>query len=100
MLKRTLKVLLYLLLIVTGVVFAVSNRGKVDVTLFPLPYAISLPLFVLAVASAFIGMLVGWFLTRIKMFRIIKAAKDAQEHAMALQGEIAAMRSEKLIRPR
>lgn len=98
MLRKAPKFFLYLFLVACGVTFSVSNRAVVKVTLFPLPFEISLPLFLLTIAAIAAGMFIGWTIARIRMFKVVKAAKHAGERAIALQHEVEALRHEKLIK--
>ena len=97
-LAKALKVSLYLLLIIAGVTLCVVNRTVVDLTLFPLPYAVSLPLFLLAIIFLVFGIVSGWLIARFKMTQVTRKHKDTQKRLVALENELTAIRTEKLIR--
>lgn len=100
MLRKTLKFFLYLLLVACAVTFSVGNRTLISVTLYPLPFAISIPLFLFAIATIVIGMFIGWTIARLGMFKIAKAAKHAGERALAMEHELTALRHEKVLKQR
>ena len=41
--------------------FAVSNRTPVDLEFWPLPMALSVPIYLVVLAVLLLGLLVGWF---------------------------------------
>jgi len=43
----------------TAVLFAVSNRQQTEVQLWPLPYVIDLPIYIVGLAPLVIGFLIG-----------------------------------------
>ncbi len=97
-LRKTLKICFYSLLVILGVVFCVSNRAKVELTLFPLPYAISIPVFIFVIFTLLAGMLAGWAIARIKTHHIAKDRKIHMARSHALENELAALHSERLIK--
>lgn len=52
-------------LMVVAAFFAVANRAAVTVSLAPFPYQVETPLFVVVLASALLGLVVGGAVTRI-----------------------------------
>lgn len=97
-LKKILRFLLYVMLIGVCVWFSVENHTKVELTLFPLPYTVTLPLFLFAIFLLILGMLFGWILSRIEIIKIIKHTKAAHKRILALENELNAVRSERRIR--
>lgn len=81
----TLITLPFLLL---AILFAVSNREAVELTLWPLPYAATLPLFVTILIMLFIGFLLGagfmWIevLRARRQARILRRVADQQEQEL------------------
>ncbi len=51
-----------LILCVVAMMFAVSNRGLVDVSFGPVPIILQLPLYVALLVSVIIGLVCGWIL--------------------------------------
>lgn len=101
MFKTTFKIIrytLYALLVLTGVTFAVSNRAPVDLTFYPLPYALSVPMYLVAVSLFAAGALTVWFITRVGLFSERRLHKKTTKRMQALENEIAALRSEQLLR--
>ena len=98
MLKRIAKIFLYGLLVLIGVVFSVSNRARSELTLFPLPYAVTVPIFLFAIAVLLLGLLLGWALARLKIARTVRHDKATAARVVALENELKALRSEKRIR--
>jgi uncharacterized integral membrane protein len=95
---KIFKISFYVLLLVIGITLCVVNRGKVEITLFPLPYAISLPLFLFTIGIFIIGILTGWGISRFKILKISRKQKETQGRLLALENELAATRTEKLLR--
>jgi uncharacterized integral membrane protein len=86
-------------LVIAGVTLAVQNRGSIDLNFYPLPYVITMPLFLFAIIMLVTGILLGWVVTHFKTFHIRRAHKAAGKRVAALENELTALRSEQLIRP-
>ena len=56
---RVLGALMTMIVAAAAVVFAISNREVVAVHLWPLPYAVSLPVYLLVLGSVAFGLLAG-----------------------------------------
>jgi uncharacterized integral membrane protein len=50
---------LFLLFLLLGVLIAVSNAERVDLTLWPLPYSVTAPLYLLILTVLLVGVLAG-----------------------------------------
>lgn len=101
MIKTTYKiarVTAYALLVLLGVTFAVSNRARVDLTFFPLPYSLSVPMFVVAIVLFAAGALTAWLIIRFTMMKERSLHRKTTKRMQALENEIAALRSEQLAR--
>ncbi len=96
---KIIKVCFYAAIILAGVVFAISNRGKVDLTFYPIPFAISMPLFLFTIMSFSIGVIWGWLIGGFKAGRFRRAHKKASKRVEALENELGAMRSEQIVSP-
>ncbi|HEU5048022.1 MAG TPA: lipopolysaccharide assembly protein LapA domain-containing protein [Rickettsiales bacterium] len=96
--RKTLKLCLYALIVIVGIVFCVSNRSRLELTLFPLPYGLTLPVFLFAILIFVAGLITGRFIGGMSHFKTRKLHKAANERVSALENEITAVRSEKLLR--
>ena len=97
-LKKILHISAYIALIVVCVIFSVENRAKVDLSLFPLPYTLSMPLFLFAIFIFLMGMILGWIVTRFEIFKITREHKAANKRVAAMENELKASRAERLIK--
>jgi uncharacterized integral membrane protein len=83
---------LFLLFILLGVLIAVSNTQPVQLTLWPLPHVVVLPLYLLVVLLLLLGVLVGlgmgWWAARHHRRR----AREAGSEAARLDREIQRLR--------
>lgn len=84
---------LFLLFILVGVLIAVSNSQPVQLTLWPLPQAVVMPVYLLVVALLLLGVLaglgMGWWVGRHHRRR----ARDAGNEAARLERELARLRA-------
>lgn len=100
MLKTTFKifrVLFYALLVLVGVTFAVSNRAHVDLTFYPFPYSLSVPMYIVAVILFTAGAFAAWAIIRVSTFKERMLHKRTIKRMQALENEISALRSEQLM---
>lgn len=98
-LAKLIKFCFITILVLAGVTLAVQNRGSIDLSFYPLPYAITMPLFLFAIIMLVTGVLLGWVVTHYKTFHIRRAHKNAGKRVAALENELTAIRSEQLIKP-
>lgn len=96
---KLLRITISAVLIVAGVTFAVSNRTPVELTFFPLPYSLSVPMFVVAIVLFSAGALTAWLICRISGMKERMLHRKTTKRMLALENEIAALRSEKLVTP-
>jgi len=94
---KILRVIFYLFVVIAGVSFAVSNRSKIDLTFFPFPYTVSMPIFMLAAIILLIGVFVGWSLEKFATVKYIRSYKESLKRIAALENEISGLRAEKSI---
>lgn len=84
---------LFLLFILVGVLIAVSNPQPVQLTLWPLPHVVVMPLYLLVVGLLLLGVLaglgMGWWAGRHHRRR----ARDANSEAARLERELARVRA-------
>ena len=85
---RIATALITLPFLLLAILFAISNRATVEITIWPLPYAVTLPLFVTILAMLFIGFLIGagfmWVevLRARRQIRILRRVADQQEQEL------------------
>lgn len=96
---KILKICFYSAVVLIGVTFAVSNRGKVDLTFYPLPYVLSLPMFLFAILVFSIGVVFGWLLAGLKGSMHRRAHRKVSKRVEALENEITAMRVDQIAPP-
>ena len=82
-----LSLLITLPLTILFVVFAISNRTPATISLWPLPVAIDLPVFLLALGPLALGLFAGllWLWTPLALSR--RRARKAEERVAALEAK-------------
>ena len=89
---KILSRVLVVLLILVGVLIAVSNAQHVEMALWPLPYTVGIPLYLLVVALLLVGVLagfgLGWWAGRHHRRR----ARERASEAARLEREVARLR--------
>ncbi len=75
---------------VVVVLFAVSNRASVSVTLWPLPVALAAPLYFVVLIALVGGFLVGGFVAWINAGRVRRTARARARRIAALERDLAA----------
>ncbi|MBS0224494.1 MAG: DUF1049 domain-containing protein [Proteobacteria bacterium] len=83
---------LFLLFVVLGVLIAVSNSERVPLSLWPFPYSLQTPLYLLMVAMLLLGVLaglvLGWWAGR----RHRRRAREQGKEAARLDREVTRLR--------
>lgn len=90
-----MKILWWVVLAVVALVlvlFAVSNRETVSVTLWPLPSALELPLYLVVLGTLVIGFFAGQLVTWIGGWRWRREARRSRERIAQLERELEAER--------
>ncbi len=64
------------LVLVALVVFAVSNRGLVELNLFPLSVVVELPIYLTLISALFVGVLLGGFASFASNLRVRLALRS------------------------
>ncbi|HYX04306.1 MAG TPA: lipopolysaccharide assembly protein LapA domain-containing protein [Reyranella sp.] len=86
---KILSRVLFLLFVLLGVLIAVSNRQPVQLTLWPLPHQIEIPVYLLVVALLLLGVLaglaLGWWGGRHHRRRAREASADAARLGREMQ---------------
>ncbi len=76
------------------IAFAVSNRATVSLGLWPLPFLIDLPLYLLVLLLLLAGFVVGAATAWIAGRRVRRELRRRRRRVEALEGELKAARSE------
>ena len=87
--------LVFTVVTVTFLVFAVVNRETVHLSLFPLPYSADMPEFLFAIFCFALGTVVGWMVISLKLSKAKHIIILERKRVMALQNEVSALYSEK-----
>jgi uncharacterized integral membrane protein len=75
-------------LMVFAVLFAISNRGPVELELLPIPGSVTVPIFVLALGVLAIGFFSGGFISWINAGKTRSRARIAERKAREEEREI------------
>ena len=86
--RRALTAIPAVLVAVGLVVFSVVNRQAVDVDFFPLPYQVTLPLFVVLFAGIFIGLAAVGLATLVGRMRRAARTRSAEKRAASLERQM------------
>jgi lipopolysaccharide assembly protein A len=90
---RTLKIITLAAIAVVFIVFAAGNHEAVSLSLFPLPYAIELPKFLMAIVCVSLGAIFGAIAMSLKHSRARRRFTVEHKRASALENEIKSMRT-------
>lgn len=86
--------IIFLLLALAVILFAIANRGPVMVSLDPFPARFTAPLYLVVLAAAFVG-IVGAGLGVVRTgWRARQRARRAEKRAAHAEGELARLRGE------
>ena len=77
------------------VVFAVSNRARVVVTLWPFPFEIDTPLFLIVLLSLLLGLLIGLLIAWLASAPRRRESRARAKRIAALEREIDGLRSDR-----
>ncbi len=78
---------------ITTILFAVSNRETVSVTLWPFPFAIDLGVYIVVLVGVFAGFLVGALVTWLAGAKHRRRVRQQRAEIRSLEGELADARS-------
>ncbi|WP_420547746.1 LapA family protein [Curvivirga sp.] len=81
-------------LVLIAISFAVSNRGATELTLWPFPFSVEMPLVLFGFIMMLIGFLAGGFASWMAGQNKRKEARDTRKKANALDKEVQSLRSE------
>lgn len=91
--------LLTVALVAAVAVFAAANRANVAVSLYPLPYEISSPLYLLILLAFALGVLVSWAMMLGAQWKMALELHRARKRAEALEGELALLKNPPEVTP-
>lgn len=78
--------------------FALSNREYVTVSFFPFPYEISLPFFVMLLATLGAGVVLGWTVSSRQNVHLKQQLKKQDLQVKAKEKEMSAMKADEVLR--
>lgn len=79
---------------VVAILFAVVNRHAVQVGLWPLPWQVNLPLYLLVLGALAVGLIVGGVIVWVSSGKVRSRARREGRRARALEREVEALRDE------
>lgn len=77
---------------VVAITFAVNNRHAVKADLWPLPFAVDLPLYVAMLVPLALGMLMGGVIAWVSAGRVRRVARQERRRARDLQEQVEVLR--------
>ncbi|WP_169566572.1 lipopolysaccharide assembly protein LapA domain-containing protein [Sneathiella limimaris] len=77
------------------IILSIGNRESVTFSLFPLPYVMEIPLFILILGGAFLGVILGAIRTWISDGKARSENRANKQEILRLKGEIARLEKEK-----
>jgi uncharacterized integral membrane protein len=83
-----------ILLTLLLVLFAVVNREFIDISLFPFPYDISLPKFLIAIICFGAGLIVGGLLMSARLGHAMHDSRKQHKRVDALENEVKSLHNE------
>ena len=86
--------LVYLLIGAIIVAFAVTNRAPVEVSFYPAPYTMQLPLFVLSMLIFALGLVFGGIQSTMSGFKRKRELRMERKRIAALENEVATLKTE------
>jgi uncharacterized integral membrane protein len=90
---RWVRLALLTCVIAVFLMFAVNNHGNIPVSLFPLPYEASMPLFLLLILSFCFGMVIGAAFLSVRTLRLRRMLHHSHHRAQALENELEGRRA-------
>jgi len=83
------------LLAIAVITLSVGNREAVSFSLFPLPFVMDIPLFILILLGGFIGVLLGAFRTWMANGKLRQKNRAQAQEILKLQGDLSRVTAEK-----
>jgi putative membrane protein len=92
---RYVKYSFFLIFTVAFVLFAVANRAPVELSFFPLPYMVAMPLFLFTMLCIASGVVLAGIALGLRTSKARGQYKAEHKRVMALENELEGMRAEK-----
>jgi len=86
--------LLYLPFLVLAAAFSAANRHDVDVSFDPLPFGLTVPLFLIVLTSVLVGLIVGGVSAWLSGRRWRRSTRQLRRSSALLETEVAALRDQ------
>lgn len=99
-LYKILRLIIVLLLAALALLIAASNTETVSVSLFPLPYELMMPKYLLMLAMLILGVAMGWLTTFSHTLRWRARWREQSRRTDALHNELSTLKLERLPEPR
>lgn len=96
---RFVKILFLIIVSAAFAAFAVANRHEVSLSLFPLPYSLDLPMFLLALSCIALGAAIAGLYMLASYIHRSRELHAARRRIMALENEIGGMKAEQHVAP-
>jgi putative membrane protein len=96
---RFLKLFPLLLLAAVFAAFAIENRTAVSLSLFPLPYNVDMPVFLLAMLCFMFGAFLAGLVATMKFYRSKMQFLAMKRKVDALENEVGGLRAERNVIP-
>lgn len=93
-LLRYLKLLVLTVFSGFFIALAVVNRSPVELSLFPLPYTMHIPAFLLIVVCFSLGLITGWVLLSVRLAKKHLKLKSEHKRVAALQNELGVLKTQ------
>lgn len=90
---RLIRLTLLTLILLAVIVFTVSNNSDVTLSLFPLPFEISLPTYLFFLLTLLLGYVAGMLSSGLKTYHFKREAKKEHRKVEALEQEVSALRA-------
>ena len=92
-LTRLIRLTLLVVILIAVILFTVSNRGDIMLSLFPLPYEVALPTYLFFLLTLLLGYVAGGLSNGLKTLHHKRAAKREHRKVEALEQEVASLRA-------
>jgi putative membrane protein len=91
---KMLRLLLGLVALIVIIAFAIANRAPLDVSLFPLPGTVELPVYGVFLLGLVIGVLVGGIGVQLGTIPKRREARRARNRAWALENQLSVIKGQ------
>lgn len=91
---QTLRLFFLSLVALAFIVFAVANRDKLDISLYPLTYSVTIPKFLFALLCFSCGAIVAWMVMCVRMAKLRHLFSAEHKRVKALENELQGMQAQ------